>query len=779
MHRAIGYISKRFVQIRPGEGRKVLLTFLYFFLAIASYYVVKPVSRALVLGDLGSRLLPLGDLVTAILMGPMVGLFAMCVDRMDKRHLVGGAYAMIIASFLAFRALLAWDNRWVSAALYVWVAIFSVLIVTMFWLVANDLYHPREAKRLFGFIGSGGMLGGIVGSSVAAVGAKFLGTDNLLLISTGLLVGCWLIVERLWRFSLHTAPRPTGHTRAQGTMSWARLAQELRRSRYLLLLVGLVCIGKIMSTWVDYQLNPFLETHFPDQDTRTAFLGLFFGWINVASFVVQFFFTSWVLRRLGLVSALLALPLGLLGMTAGLLVVPSFWLAAGAELYDRSMNYSLQQTSKEVLYLPIDRSIRYKVKPFIDMVVFRFGKGLAAAVGLVVMNMLGLPARVLLYPMIPLLLAWIVLTVWLRHDYIVTIRGLLRMRAGSRDAPREGASTWVPQTADGPQQPQLDAWLTSLSPHWHSSMKLRLVGELLGANPSLDGDGKRLLEALTFYEQTTIGSPAWRPAATRERLVDRLSDRHAPMAARRQALAQLVDLGEQETVDCLLGLLMVEEDAAIRYELIYGLTTLRLRDTGRLEFSKRIVRRQLAKQVEVYQRIGRVMAVYGWSKPTAASENDAIVRLLRVLLTESTEQMFQLLGLIYRPEDIYLIHHQVRQPDAYIRADAIELLDNLLDPALRWLIFPMLDEDQFLGHVGEAADEQAFDAKSASRLLQQTATDQHRWLSVAVICLAGHIGLDPLLDELDRGAELQPPLVNLSAKVARGLVSASPIGSPP
>ena len=69
MHRAIGYLSKRFVQIRPGEGRKVLLTFLYFFLIITAYYVIKPVSRSLVLGKLGSRFVPYIDLVCAILMG--------------------------------------------------------------------------------------------------------------------------------------------------------------------------------------------------------------------------------------------------------------------------------------------------------------------------------------------------------------------------------------------------------------------------------------------------------------------------------------------------------------------------------------------------------------------------------------------------------------------------------------------------------------------------------------------------------------------------------------
>src|SRR3990167_11262533 len=88
MHRTIGYLSKRFVQIRPGEGRKVWLTFLYFFLVITAYYVIKPVSRSLVLDDLGSRLVPYADLLCAILMGPIVTSFARAVDRIAKPRLV-------------------------------------------------------------------------------------------------------------------------------------------------------------------------------------------------------------------------------------------------------------------------------------------------------------------------------------------------------------------------------------------------------------------------------------------------------------------------------------------------------------------------------------------------------------------------------------------------------------------------------------------------------------------------------------------------------------------
>src|SRR3990167_5628439 len=175
MHRTIGYLSKRFAHIQPGEGRKVTLTFLYFFLVITAYYVIKPVSRSLVLGELGSRMVPYIDLICALLMGPIVTVFARLVDRVAKPRLVSLSFVAVTVVMVVFWKLLAWPYPWIAGAFYIWVAIFSVLAVTLFWLVANDLYRPREAKRLFGFIGSGGILGGIVGSSIAAVGAHLPG----------------------------------------------------------------------------------------------------------------------------------------------------------------------------------------------------------------------------------------------------------------------------------------------------------------------------------------------------------------------------------------------------------------------------------------------------------------------------------------------------------------------------------------------------------------------------------------------------------------------------
>jgi ATP/ADP translocase len=773
MHRAIGYLSKRFAQIRPGEERKVLLTFLYFFLIITAYYVIKPVSRSLVLGELGSRMIPYVDLVAAILMGPVVTLFARLVDRMRKPQLVSGSFWAVIGVLVVFWKLLASSAPWIAGAFYVWVAVFSVLVVTLFWLVANDLYRPREAKRLFGFIGSGGILGGIVGSSIAAVGAQVIGTEQLLLLSAGMLVVCWAVVQQLWGL---TPERTTAQEEAQASprrdtflSNPGGFIKLLLQARYFLLLIALVGLSKLISTLIYYQLNPFIEQTFPNEDARTTFTGMFFGSMNIIAFVIQFFFTSWILRRWGLAVALLALPVGLMAGTMGLVFLPVFWLAAATELYDGSLNYSIQQTTKEVLYLPIDRSIRYKVKPFIDMVVFRFGKGMAAVIGIVLLDMLHVPSRVLSYLVMPLLVAWVVVAVWLRRDYVARIRTILQARAVSRRPQAQTAAFASPGEPLGAWAGEPIEPLSSLTDGSLPARKLALINRLVGTKEELSSHAKVLITELTTYEMHLASASELEGEARRLRVV--ISDRRESTAKRRQAIRLLARSADQAVVDYLFGMVMVEDDVVLRQEVVRGLVRLRLRGE-RLEFPVRPIRRQIAHEVVNYQRIVHVATIYRQHHRGPLPPDDPIIALLRALTEESVEQVFRLLMLLHRPEDIHLVYEQLRAPDAFVRTDAIELLDNLVDSAMRAIIFPILDEDRFLsrldGEVGEGHEPTV-----AYRVLQEAIWNHNCWLSVTTLCAVGRLRLTTMRQELERASHHAAPIISTAAKVALHLATLS------
>ncbi len=77
---------------------------------------------------------------------------------------------------LVFWVLFQSRRAWVSVAFYLAGLILGVLLISQFWTLANLVYDPRQAKRLFGFIGGGAPLGGIAGSALAAAAPKQLGS---------------------------------------------------------------------------------------------------------------------------------------------------------------------------------------------------------------------------------------------------------------------------------------------------------------------------------------------------------------------------------------------------------------------------------------------------------------------------------------------------------------------------------------------------------------------------------------------------------------------------
>ena len=90
------------------------------------------------------------------------------------------------------------SGAWLYYVMYIWVSLFGAITTSQFWLLANHAFNPREAKRLFAFIGAGGVLGGIFGGSFTAYGARWFGTEQLLLWCAGFSAISMLLAERVW-----------------------------------------------------------------------------------------------------------------------------------------------------------------------------------------------------------------------------------------------------------------------------------------------------------------------------------------------------------------------------------------------------------------------------------------------------------------------------------------------------------------------------------------------------------------------------------------------------
>ena len=423
--RALG----RIVTLREGEGATALLMFAFSFLAMTAYNVLKPATKSEFIGALGADDLPYAYLASGLVIAVLMQAYSQAASRLPARWLIPLTQAGEVVLLVVFWLLLLTGAAWVALALYVLGSILGILLISQFWTLANDVYDARQAKRIFGFIGGGASVGGLTGAGITSVIVGQVGVPQLLLVSAALLSVCIVIVVAILR-----QHAPEIRTAADGPSVGAGEAMRLLRSSRQLQLVALVIgAGAIGAQIVDQQLSMAAEWYFgPD---ATPAMATFFARVtfvlSALGLLIQVGLTSRIHRHLGVGIALLILPVGL-GATAGLILISgAVWAAATARIVDGSLRYTVDKTTREVLFLPLSPSERHRAKPFVDVTVERMAKALVALLLLVLIKDwgLGLDWRQLSYASLLLMTLWIAVAILARREYLRSFRRSLGARS--------------------------------------------------------------------------------------------------------------------------------------------------------------------------------------------------------------------------------------------------------------------------------------------------------------------------------------------------------------
>jgi AAA family ATP:ADP antiporter len=417
------------------------LMFLYFGMVTFSIYMIKPAKESLFLGTLSKSKLPYAFLLTAILMGLAVSLNSRLLRRVNRPLYLSLSLGLFVVSGLAFWLVIRGPSpwQWTFLFLYSWGDILMVTTITQFWIFVTDLFSPREFKRKVGFLVSGGLLGGIVGSLVVLSQTRLhLRSESLVLAGSILLVPCMLIVFLVQRIPDRWAREAErGPSAGKEKVGFLQSLGLLRKNRFLLLLSGLIVAGIIVSNLVDFQFKSAAEIAFPVKDARTSFLGTFYLGILILSYLVNVFLTSRILRIFGMRVALLILPVLLLAGSLAIFFIP----AAGMVIYavalkgtDKSLTHSLSQSVREILYIPVPQDIKYKAKVFIDMFLNKFADGLAGLVLIVVSAFIDLSNRdfSLLRDVSLIIIVFIFIWIWfvfrVTREYVTIVKNNLHIK---------------------------------------------------------------------------------------------------------------------------------------------------------------------------------------------------------------------------------------------------------------------------------------------------------------------------------------------------------------
>ncbi len=381
-------ILSRIIDIRPGEEIIASLLFLYFFFIMFPYYIIKPYRDAKYIIKEGSEYLPIAYLTTAIVVGIVVAFYSRLQARVPRRVLIILCLVFFMVTCLISQRLFVKEEKftWMPLIFWVWANLFIVVLGTQFWILVNDVFNPREAKRLIGFFGSGGLLGGIFGALLTGfLGRKY--PDNLLLIAFGILILSIFVVNLIfiWQRRKGSPDDKAEKKDKEKGVKPARVGfidcfNTVRKNHYLTLLAVVVILTFIVATFIDYQSKTVIDIHEDRMDEMTSLFGYFHAALLVIPFLISMFMTSGIIKRFGIRSTLLLFPLLLLLCAFGIGIWPLFGWALAIKTSDKSLSFSLNQFTRELLYIPISPELKYKAKVFIDMFLNRFAKGLGALI---------------------------------------------------------------------------------------------------------------------------------------------------------------------------------------------------------------------------------------------------------------------------------------------------------------------------------------------------------------------------------------------------------------
>ena len=366
----------RLVDVRPGERRRVAAMFSLLGLIVATSYILKPVRSSLFLSQFGSERLPYVYILVALVLGVVAFAIARWAPRANLPTLFTGASYFFAANLLFFWLAATSGWSWTGYVFYVWVSIFTALMPSLFWLLANYVFYANEGRRLFPVVMAGGLFGSIVGGATTLVLVGFIGTPGLLLTAAGLVLGIAALIrtnaaherermsERRSEISRQEKSRAIGSDENPWTLiARLTLSVDARHPHR-------VDDDDVHARGLSVQHCRRAIVRFDGRADR-VFFGTFFAAINVVAFVLQLVIVGRLLSRFGVAAGLVMLPVALLGSSLSFLLFPQLLTAAFIKSSDDGLSNSVNKASVEVLYLPISLAVKNRLKAWLDLFVER------------------------------------------------------------------------------------------------------------------------------------------------------------------------------------------------------------------------------------------------------------------------------------------------------------------------------------------------------------------------------------------------------------------------
>ena len=427
-----------FFKIHPGELKKALL---FFFLCMGlvsvAFTIGRTMASSLFLHRVDTAFLPYTYVAVAVAVSLASAVYSRLSGKLRRDHTFMLTMLLFAIVLLGLRGVLALapDSLAVVGSIYVFVEILAILSMIQYWTLANDVFTSREGKRLFAFISAGSALAQVVFGGLVKSTVSYIGAENLLIVMAVELIVCMALIrvigkmfaEELDRLQRKKPPGKREPAKAGLLPDLGRIA----RSGHLKTLAGILLVMSVTVTIIDYQWKVSAkEAYIGDENGLAGYFGMFYLITGVGACVFQFFLTSRILERYGILFSLILLPGAFFAASAGILAASArkvvLWAATGASGANTLLRYTVNSSAIQLLFLPTSPDFRPRAKAIIEGIMQPVTSGLTGLLIAAIVAAVG--ERDLSYVVLGLVLVWLVLTVKVRGQYVRALADRIRKR---------------------------------------------------------------------------------------------------------------------------------------------------------------------------------------------------------------------------------------------------------------------------------------------------------------------------------------------------------------
>ncbi|MCK5799891.1 MAG: translocase, partial [Deltaproteobacteria bacterium] len=309
-----------------------------------------------------------------------------------------------------------------------------------FWSFANDVYTREEGERLFPLIAIGSATGAVTGAYAVKALARVVGKsiELWMLIAAAILFVCMGLTRWVDRRERHRrsasgfspSPSPKDVPLPDPPINKDGAFKMVLTQRYLLLMALMSLALNWVNTSGEFILGSLardaaIQVSGGDKAAEKAFIGQFYAnfflYVNIAGMAMQFFVVSRIIKWFGVRIALFGLPLVALGSYVTAAIIPKLSVVRWTKTAENALDYSLQNTASQALFLVTSREAKYKAKQAIDTLFVRLGDVMSAVLVGVLMEALKLNFRFFIYGVIALVVAWLLIVFFVGRDYAAKV----------------------------------------------------------------------------------------------------------------------------------------------------------------------------------------------------------------------------------------------------------------------------------------------------------------------------------------------------------------------